>query len=269
MDGFALRLIAMATMLIDHIGWNFLKTPMYLTWIGRIAFPIYAFLLAEGFLIIHADRNRLIKHFSILIVLAVVSEPCYDLMESGLKFADYLNSQSNMITLLIGYLCMLATEALIPSDSVNTDHVSWERIAALISAYALAGFANYMLKDNYNCVGPWLVTAFYWYIRVSKSDAKAGHSWSWKRRLLVLLLIFLCYLPLYFWVRSGFGDAARWWQEVVNYAPWIAGHAIVALIISLYNGELGYHEKWFNRLFLSFYPLHMFIIGLIRILSGA
>ena len=39
--GSALRIIAMVTMLIDHIGWFFIKEPMMLTWIGRIAFPIY------------------------------------------------------------------------------------------------------------------------------------------------------------------------------------------------------------------------------------
>ena len=47
MTGFILRIIAMATMLLDHIGWNFIDNPMLLTWIGRIAFPCYAFLLAE------------------------------------------------------------------------------------------------------------------------------------------------------------------------------------------------------------------------------
>lgn len=83
-----------------------------------------------------------------------------------------------------------------------------------------------------------------------------------------IMLIFALYLPLYFWVRSGFGNTARWWEEVVNYAPWIAGHVIAAFIISLYNGELGYHKKWFRRLDLSFYPVHIFVIGLICVLTG-
>ena len=39
MNGFALRLIAMLTMLLDHIAWSLLPDPMVLTWIGRIAFP--------------------------------------------------------------------------------------------------------------------------------------------------------------------------------------------------------------------------------------
>lgn len=52
----------MITMVINHVGWNFLDNPLYLTWIGRVAFLIYAFLLAEGFLIISKDKKRLTKH---------------------------------------------------------------------------------------------------------------------------------------------------------------------------------------------------------------
>ena len=125
-----------------------------------------------------------------------------------------------------------------------------------------------MLKGNFNIVGPWLVIAFYWYIRASKEAGREGNRWSWRKRFLIILIFFACYLPLYFWVICGFGDAAGWWEEVVNYAPWIAGHGIAGFIISLYNGELGYHKKWFSRLYTSFYPAHTFLIGVICILMG-
>ncbi len=268
MNGFLLRVIAMSTMLIDHIGWNFLDTPMLLTWIGRIAFPLYAFLLAEGFLIICRDRERLSKHLAIMLVLTVVSFPGYALLEERLDFANYLDSQSNMVTLLIGYGGMLVTEALIPLAKPVKESASKMKIFALVCAYLLMGEANYMMKGNFNIVGPLLVIAFYWYIRFSKAAANSGEAWSWSRRITTLLLIFVAYLIPYFWVRSGFGNPARWWEEVVNYAPWIVGHALAALIISLYNGELGYHEKWFKRLYLSFYPVHTFVIGLICVLTG-
>ena len=105
MTGLILRIIAMATMLTDHIGWNFIDNPMLLTWIGRIAFPCYAFLLAEGFFFVFKDRRRLLKHISTLILLAVISEPCYDLLEFGSNIgSSFMEAQSVMITLLLGFL---------------------------------------------------------------------------------------------------------------------------------------------------------------------
>ena len=267
-SGSALRIIAMVTMLIDHIGWFFIKEPMMLTWIGRIAFPIYAFLLAEGFLVICHDSERLKKHLSKLIALAVIAELGFDLMDFGLNFSEYLSSQSNMVTLLLGFLGMMASEWFVPTERSAGEGSKWNSIAVLGCIYGLLGFANYMMKGNFNLVGPWMVIAFYWYIRISKKSSEAGNSWPWAKRFLTITLFFICYLPLYFWVRSGFGNAARWWQEVVDYAPWIAGHLISAFIISLYNGRLGYHAKWFRRLYNSFYPAHMFVIGIICILKG-
>lgn len=268
MSGFVLRIIAMTTMLLDHIGWNFLENPMILTWIGRIAFPVYAFLLAEGFLITCHDRERRNKHLILLLILTVVSFPGYALLEERLDFAHYLDSQSNMITLLIGYAAMLVTEALLPSTQALKDQISKIKVAALACAYAIAALANYMMKGNFNLVGSLLVIAFYWFIRAGKAAAKNGKPWSKIRRFVILILIFVCYLIPYFWVRSGFGDASRWLEEVVNYAPWIAGHFLAAIPITFYNGELGYHEKWFRAIYLSFYPVHTFVIGLICVLIG-
>ena len=116
MTGFVLRIIAMTTMLLDHIGWNFIDNPMLLTWIGRIAFPCYAFLLAEGFFFVFRDKRRFIKHLSTLIILAVISEPCYDLLEFGSNITSrFMESQSIMFTLLLGFLGMGFTELLFPS----------------------------------------------------------------------------------------------------------------------------------------------------------
>ncbi len=190
------------------------------------------------------------------------------MLDARLVFANYLESQSNIFTLLLGYLGMLATEALLPSSETDRNGFSASRIIALIISYGLLGFANYMLKSNFNIVGPLLVIAFYWYIRSSKKSASRGEAWPWAKRFLWTVVIFVLYLVPYFWVRSGFGDAAKWWEQVVNYAPWIAGHMIAGLIISLYNGKLGYHKKWFSRLYTVFYPVHIFIIGLICILTG-
>ena len=118
MTGFILRIIAMLTMLADHIWRNFIDNPMLLTWIGRIAFPCYAFLLAEWFFFVFKEKRRLLKHIWTLIILAVISEPCYDLLEFWPNILEkFTTSQSVMITLLLWFLfrtftvlCLLLTQ---------------------------------------------------------------------------------------------------------------------------------------------------------------
>ena len=225
-------------------------------------------MLAEGFLIIHNDKERLKKHFAMLIMLAVVSELGYDLMMCRFSFSEYLDSQSNMCTLILGYYRMMATEWFFPSAGSEEETSDRKKTFVLFCIYGLLSFSNYMIQGNFNMAGPWLVIAFYWYIRRSGYASNPGCSWSWAKRFLIILSLFICYLLIYFWVRSGFGDLARWWMEAVDYAPWIAGHFLAVVIISFYNGELGYHEKWFRKLYSSFYPLHMFVIAMISILTG-
>lgn len=94
-----LKIIACVTMLIDHIGAVFV--PGYaLRIIGRLAFPIYCFLLTEGM-----ARTRNVKKYGIrLAVGAVLSEVPFDL----LFFGEFTWAhQSVMVTLLIGYAMIL------------------------------------------------------------------------------------------------------------------------------------------------------------------
>ena len=153
MTGFILRIIAMATMLTDHVGWNFIDNPMLLTWIGRIAFPCYAFLLAEGFFFVFKDKRRLLKHVSTLILLAIISEPCYDLLEFGSNIgSSFMEAQSVMVTLLLGFLGMLFTELLVPSKKESNDKIGRKTVLVLACAYILIGFTNYKMEANFNFV---------------------------------------------------------------------------------------------------------------------
>ena len=138
MTGFVLRIIAMVTMLLDHIGWNFIDNPMLLTWIGRIAFPCYAFLLAEAFFFVFKEKRRLLKYVSTLILLAVISEPCYDLLEFGANIgSSFMEAQSVMITLLLGFLGMSLTELLFPTNEKKSEKIQRKYIIVLACAYLL------------------------------------------------------------------------------------------------------------------------------------
>lgn len=96
-----LKLIACLTMLIDHIGAVFV--PGYgLRIIGRIAFPIYCFLLCEG---VYRTKHP-VQYFLRLAVGAVLAELPYDLLFYGRITWQH---QSVMVTLLLGFaagMCM-------------------------------------------------------------------------------------------------------------------------------------------------------------------
>lgn len=95
-----LKLIACATMLLDHIGAT-LVPGWTLRIIGRIAFPIYCFLLAEG---THYTRNP--KKYAVRLAIgAVLSELPFDLALFGGWTWGY---QSVMLTMLVGFLALQA-----------------------------------------------------------------------------------------------------------------------------------------------------------------
>lgn len=70
-----LKILACVTMLVDHAALLFDGSP-WLRVIGRLAFPIYCFLLTEG--IRHTRDVRC--YLSRLLFAAIVSEPIYDLV---------------------------------------------------------------------------------------------------------------------------------------------------------------------------------------------
>lgn len=117
-----LKLLACLTMLCDHIGYALIShtgnAALYylLRIIGRLAFPLYVFLLVEGF---SHTRNRP-KYFLRLLAGALLAELPYDLMIYG-QFS--WESQSVMVTLSLGFL------ALTVMDRVGS--IYWKAVAAL------------------------------------------------------------------------------------------------------------------------------------------
>lgn len=97
-----LKILACVTMLLDHIGAVFVPSVAnysvyYALWIiGRLAFPIYCFLLAEGV----AHTKNPVKYGLRLLMGVFLAEIPFDLAFSGRW--DW-GSQSVMVTLLLGF----------------------------------------------------------------------------------------------------------------------------------------------------------------------
>ena len=79
LTGTGLKLIAMASMVLDHLGDNFFPGAVWMRALGRIAMPVFAFCVAEGFIHTH-DRMR---YFRRLGLFGVVSEVPFDLVTAG------------------------------------------------------------------------------------------------------------------------------------------------------------------------------------------
>ena len=78
-----MKVIAMVSMVTDHIALYFLKDDTFLygvmRCVGRIAFPVFAFLIAEGFT---HTRNRM-RYFLTLLGFAAVSELPWHLLNGS------------------------------------------------------------------------------------------------------------------------------------------------------------------------------------------
>ena len=98
-SGSALKCIAMASMLTDHIGYVLFPQYLILRMIGRLAFPIYCFLLVEGAM--HTGNIR--KYEIRLLAFALISELPFDYaFYGGIRW----ESQNVFFTLLFGVLAI-------------------------------------------------------------------------------------------------------------------------------------------------------------------
>lgn len=128
MSSLTLKIIAVVTMLIDHIGFLFFPEEMLFRIIGRISFPLFAFLIAEGFLRT-SNLNSYIKRIS---VFAIISQAPYMFFE---KVAGAAGFRLNiLLTLLLGLFILMAISKI----------KNWPlKITIVLSSLALAYFVDF------------------------------------------------------------------------------------------------------------------------------
>jgi len=108
MDAFTLKIIAMITMLIDHTGHLIFGDFSYFNYIGRLAFPIFAFQISQGY--IHTkDFKKYAFRLAVFALIAQIPFMLFISIITGAFFTWYLNI---FFTLLLGLLAILAYDKL-------------------------------------------------------------------------------------------------------------------------------------------------------------
>ncbi len=219
-SGSMLKLIAVISMFIDHVGVHLVDQSIILLQVGaykltlyhlmrdlgRFAFPIFCFLLIEGFL---HTRSK-VRYGISLAVLAVISEIPFDLEHNGTLF---YSGQNVFFTLLLGYLGLCAINRF--------------REKPLFAFLLLLGLTvvSYYLSADY-----WVQGFAFIILLFALREQK-------------LLRIFTAFL--------------------LNNFRFVL---LAFLPIALYNGKRGFIRGAFLKyLFYVIYPLHIFIIYLIKL----
>ncbi|WP_311492774.1 TraX family protein [uncultured Anaerococcus sp.] len=220
-NGAQLKYIAFASMFIDHFNKAIITPfltgtgPMVIITtifdiLGRIAFPIFAFMVVEGFF---KTKSRW-SYLRNLLIFALISEIPYDMFQS----AEFVNTWSQNILwgLALGLFTIMVIDKL---KSYIKKRPLWVFVSLLI--VALSSLGSMLISSDYEYYA--IIIIYLYYIFYDK-------------RLLA----------------SGLG-----YLVIIKEIYAILGFATVLL----YNGEKGRQNKIFNYLF---YPVHLLIFGIIR-----
>ncbi len=248
LSGTALKQIAMVSMLFDHVGAVCLEYGLLhdafsgregmlwtidlgLRMAGRIAFPIYCFLLTEGFLHTH-DRRRYLGR---LLLFACLSEVPFDLAVQGCLYDP--SYQNVLFELSICFLVLWGFDAFrrrlhggaLASAWIGQPQALWLAEGVGMAGIAAAGgAAALLLRTDYDVTGV-LFAALY--------ALAAGRRWE----------------------RTA-AAAALGALESLN--PCLGSGGLAAFPIWLYNGTRG--RTVHRELFYWFYPVHLLVLTGVR-----
>lgn len=230
LSGNALKIIGAVTMLIDHIGVILFPEVIFLRIIGRISFPIFAFMIAEG---CEHTKNKL-KYFLSVFILGAVCQ-------LALYIARGPQKQNVLISFSIAIIAIFALQYMKSTLFSAQKSLIKKCFAACLFALTLVGIyvLNRLITIDYGfwgCMTPLSVSLF----KAPKTKNVAFLKMA-DNRFLHLLLLSVCLILL-----------------GLKYA-WVQMYGLFALVFLLfYSGKRGRLKmKYF---FYIFYPLHLVIL---------
>ena len=204
LDGTTLKLIAMISMVFDHVGDMFFPDVMWPRMIGRLAMPIFSFFIAEGFS--HTRDKK--KYLCRLGIFALISEIPFDLaFEGKIGFSH----QNIMLSFFLAVVALMLYDWIQGGTKSEENHASIGKTVLGVIAVAAIAALSLLLRADYTIFA--VIAVFLFYVLRQKH-------------------------PL---VRTGVGVAFLALTRTVGYYC-TTGLSFIPL--AMYNGKKGKGLKW-------------------------
>lgn len=228
-----LHIIAMLCMLCDHLWGTIIPGNEWLTCVGRIAYPIFAFLIVEGYFKTSDLKNYIFR----LAFIALLSEVPFDLMMSSSVFYPF---HQNVI-----WTFLISLGLIHWNESVKVCGLT-KRILVGLASVVLGYIVGLLTMVDFYHAGVLTVLVFYFF--------KKKKWWSYIGQ-------FVC---LWYINTELLGGLV---YEFGSFTFHQQGFALLALLpIWLYNGKKGHSSKLIQSLCYVFYPFHMLVLWVIRMM---
>ena len=249
MSAFVLKIIAMITMVFDHIGYLVFGSVSFFNYIGRLAFPIFAFQISEGYI----HTKNVWKYMLRLFIFALISQVPFamfvSLVTGGGTWTNYIFTHLNIFfTLLLGLVSIYAY-----------DKTERKRNAVLyVFAVALIGE---IINVDYGFFGVIMIVLFY-----ALREKKALMSFSFIGLVAAnLALTIYDFLLNHYPNEMGLAFFRYLEAGVFNRVIISAVCTMLSVVvINLYNGKKGRDLK---QILYFFYPVHLVLIYVIWLIS--
>ena len=231
---FLLHIIAMIFMLCDHIWGTIVSGNDWLTCIGRLAFPIFAFLTVEGYF--HTKNFK--KYMKRLLIFALITEIPFNLAIGG-NFL-YPFHQNVLWTFLI------ALTAIYLLEKIKNKKI-WLKILLGILIVIFSSVLGLLTMVDYYHYGILTILIFYFF--------RGKKWWNYLGQLICLWYINVEMMGGMYYEINIFDKVIEISQQ---------GLALFALIpIWLYKGKQGPYNKTIKYIYYAFYPVHLLILAII------
>ena len=231
-----LRGLACLFMLTDHLWATLVPGNMWMNYIGRLAFPIFAFQITEGYR--HTSDFR--KYTLRLLAFGIISEIPFNLMSSGALVFPF--HQNVMFTLLLGLLSIRSIDTAREHMQSGSGPKSLVKPVLGLLGCLLAATVGFV---DYGFWGVVMIIAFH-----------VLRDFQGSRLLLLGAMLYINCEAF-----KGMFIPVELCGHTFEFAT--QGFAVLALIpIWLYNGKKGLSSKALQYFFYAFYPVHMLVLAL-------